>query len=349
MTSQTFICLANSYKHTNRCIVGVKVIYHNESNTFDVIRDSNGNPVWFRPINRSTEAGAVPNDEALKISILDVVKAHDAEPHPEGAQKENSYYSSFATVGSIPFSVKDLDIFLDKTHSSLFGNRGVAVHPDKYGELDYSALFIKCTEVEFYLKDRTNIERIPQPRAKFKFKGIDYDLPITDPIFRQAIHNDIEKANSYPSYYFTISLGVENEGWHSKLIACVIPIPQEANETDHHNQQINYNWRLPKNDTKTDSKRLSFELFQQGLTIEEIAEKRNMVPGTISHHLITYVESGELNIRRLVSNDKILKVVQYRLAHPEEEKLKPYFEAFNEEISYDELRWILAALNSGQI
>ena len=345
MTSQTFICLANSYKHSNRCIVGVKVVFNPELNTYDVVRDSNDNPVWFRPINRQTEAGAIPNIEAHKISILDIVTADDVEHHPEGAQKENYYYNSLTKNGNIPFSVKELDKFVDKSHYTLFGNRGVAVHPDKYDDLGYSALLIKCTDVEFYLKDRTQMDRIPQPRAKFKYNNTEYDLPITDPIFRQAINNDLENANSFPGFYFTLSLGVENEGWHSKLIACVIPIPQETQSTDQQNHQINSNWRLPKNDTK----RLSFELIQKGLTIEEVAEKRDLTPGTVCNHLIPFIETGELNIRNLVSNDKIIKVVQYRLTHPDEDKLKPYFEAFNEEIQYHEIRWILSALNSGQI
>lgn len=339
--SQTFICLANSYKHGNRCIVGVKIAFYPELDTFDVLKDERNNPIWFRPINRLTDAGSVPNAEAQKINILDVVKAHEIEHHPEGAQKENYYYSNLMKIGSIPLTIDNLDRFIDKTHKYLFGNRGIAVHPDKYNELDYSAIFIKCTDVQFYIKDRTQIDRIPQPRAIFKYNDIEYDLPITDPLFRQEVCDDLEKANSYNSYYFTISLGVENEGWHYKLIACVIPSPAIIQANDKNVSHFSFNSKH----LKKDSCSITFDLFQQGLSIEQIAEKRNLAPGTIGTHLLSYIESGEIDIRQLVSDVKISRVLDYQRRHPEETKLKPYFEAFNEEISYTEIKWILASSN----
>ena len=221
---KTFICLANSYKHGNRCIVGVEIEFYPDSNTFVVKRDAFGNPVWFRPINRTTESGAIPNDEALSVSILDVVKAHEVEPHPEGAQQENHYYQSLTKLSSIANNVEELDKFVDRAHRTLFGNKGCAVHPDKYKELNYSAIFIKSSEVMFYLKDRTQYDKEPQPRCKLNFKGNEYDLPVTDPVFRQIIVSELDKSNTYTDYYITLSLGVEHDDWHSKLIACVIPV-----------------------------------------------------------------------------------------------------------------------------
>lgn len=64
---------------------------------------------------------------------------------------------------------------------------------------------------------------------------------------------------------------------------------------------------------------------------------------------MSFIESGNLNIRRLVSASKISRVVSYKRTHPEEDKLRPYFEAFNEEISFMEIKWILAAITSGHI
>ncbi len=221
---KTFICLGNSYKHGNRCIAGVEIELHPEQKTYSVIRDENGNPIWIRPINRYTEAGAIPNIEAAGISICDIVKACDVEHHPEGAQKENYYYSRLLRVSKMTNSTNNLDCLVDGYHRYLFGNRGVAVHPDNYVNLDYSLMMVKCTSIEFYMKNRSQWEKDPQPRGKLTVNGNEYDLPVTDPVFRKLIQDDQDKANSYSIYYITLSLGVEHDEWHSKLIAGIIPM-----------------------------------------------------------------------------------------------------------------------------
>lgn len=342
---KTFICLANSYKHGNRCIAGVEIELYPQRSSYSVKRDSNGNPLWFRPIHRWAEAGAVPNAEAQDISVMDIVKAYQVDPCPEGAQKENYYYSRLEKVSRMSNKTQNLDRLADRTHSVLFGNRGAAVHPDRYEYLDYSVLLIKCSTVEFYQKDRSEWNKEPQPRGRIMHNGTEYDLPVTDPVFRQVIQNDIEKANSYVDYYITLSLGVEHDEWHSKLIACVIPIAR-ATQTNVPLSQHKTEHSATSGD---DSQRVSFNLFQQGFSIEQIAAKRGLVPGTVSAHLTRFVESGELDVRRLVSNDKIGRVVRYKREHPNEDKLKPYFDAFNGDITYTEIRWVLAAISSGLI
>src|SRR5690606_25767728 len=64
---------------------------------------------------------------------------------------------------------------------------------------------------------------------------------------------------------------------------------------------------------KGDSQLISYNLFKSGLTIEEIAEKRNMVTGTILGHLEQYVESGELDGTQFVQ-DKHVDMIQSAIA-----------------------------------
>lgn len=342
---KTFICLANSYKHGNRCIAGVEIELYPQRNSYSVKRDTNGNPIWFRPIHRIAEAGAIPNSEAQNIVVLDIVKASQVEPCPDGAQTENYYYRRLEKLSRVSRKAQNLDGLIDNTHNLLFGNRGAAVPPDRFVNLDYSVLLIKSSQVEFYMKDRTEWNKEPQPRGKVTYNGTEYDLPVTDPVFRQVIQNDIEKANSYADYYITLSLGVEHDDWHSKLIACVIPIAGASQATTARPQYVPRNSVPPKED----SQQITFNLFQQGYSIEQIAERRGLVSGTVGSHLTRFIESGELDIRRLVSDEKIRRVVHYKRTHPDEDKLKPYFDAFNEEISYTEIRWILAAISSGRL
>lgn len=351
-----FICLANSYKHGNRCIAGIEIDLYPQQNTYSVKRDANGNPIWFRPIHRTAEAGAIPNTEALGISVLDIVKAQQVQPCPDGAQKENYYYSRLEKLSRVTKNNQNLDGFVDMTHNLIFGNRGAAVPPDGFCNLDYSVLLIKCSQVEFYMKDRSQWEEKPQPRGKLTYNGTEYDLPVTDPIFRQTVQNDLQTANSFVDYYITLSLGVEHDEWHSKLIACVIPINQVYNAYSTPEQTTSQTEILQTAQSRSqsanrreDSSRISFNLFRQGLSIDEIAQRRGIVPGTVGSHLLVFIKTGELNIRHLVSNDKIVRVQNYKRSHPEEDKLRPYFEAFNEEISFNEIKWILAAIESGQL
>ncbi|MBP5323552.1 MAG: helix-turn-helix domain-containing protein [Bacteroidaceae bacterium] len=333
-----FICLGNSYKHGNRCLAGIEVEF--DYNKYVVKRDPDGKPIWFRPINRNAEAGAIPNTEALDFEVFDIVKACHIQPCPEGAQRENYYYNSLVKVSHMAKTIQNLDKLIDSTHSTLFGNRGAAVPPDKYNALDYSLILIKCSDIKFYEKDRSEWNKEPQPRGKLKYNSVKYDLPVTDPLFRQVIQNDLTKANSYDNYYLTLSLGVEHEEWHSKLIAGVIPVVGASPTMVCLPQQNIYYKRPPKEDSAT----VTFNLFQKGMSIDQIAAKRGFSPDTISTHLTRFIESGELDIRRLVSDEKIKRVAGYRRRHPEEDKLKPFFDAFNGEIPYTEIRWILAAI-----
>lgn len=342
---KTFICLANSYKHGNRCIAGVEIELYPQQNSYVVKRDANGNPIWFRPIHRTVKAGAIPNAEAHSISVLDIVKAHQVEPCPDGAQKENYFYSRLEKLSRVSRKAQILDGLIDNTHNLLFGNRGAAVPPDRFDNLDYSVLLIKSSQVEFYMKDRTEWNKEPQPRGKVTYNGTEYDLPVTDPIFRQVTQNDLEKANTYADYYITLSLGVEHDDWHSKLIACVIPFAGATQATTAPPQYVPGN-SAPK---KEDSQQVSFNLFKQGYSIEQIAERRGLVPSTVGSHLTRFIESGELDIRCLVSDEKIRRVAHYKQTNPSEDKLKTYFDAFNEEITYAEIRWVLAAISSGRL
>ena len=61
-------------------------------------------------------------------------------------------------------------------------------------------------------------------RVRFTYKGVSYDLPVTDPESCEEADSDGDTLNGYENYYLTLSLGVEYEGWHSKLVANVIPM-----------------------------------------------------------------------------------------------------------------------------
>ena len=88
----------------------------------------------------------------------------------------------------------------------------------------------------------------------------------------------------------------------------------------------------------------SYWLYNQGNSVEQIAEKRGLNPTTIEGHLARYVASGDLDVHEFVDADTLEKVEAYCEKHPEEKALKPIFEHFDAKISYGVLRMAIAAI-----
>lgn len=95
---------------------------------------------------------------------------------------------------------------------------------------------------------------------------------------------------------------------------------------------------------KLNTSEYSYWLYNQGNTVEQIAEKRKLNPVTIEGHLARYVASGDLDVHEFVDGDTLRKVEAYCMEHPEEKALKPIFEHFDAKIPYGVLRMAIAAI-----
>ena len=102
----------------------------------------------------------------------------------------------------------------------------------------------------------------------------------------------------------------------------------------------------PRDDTgkKLSTFECSYRLYNQGNTVEQIAEKRKLNPVTIEGHLARYVASGDIDVHEFVDGDTLKKVEAYCMEHPEEKALKPIFEHFDAKIPYGVLRMAIAAI-----
>lgn len=102
----------------------------------------------------------------------------------------------------------------------------------------------------------------------------------------------------------------------------------------------------PRDDTgkKLSTFECSYRLYNQGNTIEQIAEKRGLNQSTIEGHLARYVASGDIDVHEFVDGDTLKKVEAYCMEHPEEKALKPIFEHFDAKIPYNVLRMAIAAI-----
>ncbi|OEK02060.1 hypothetical protein BFP97_11240 [Roseivirga sp. 4D4] len=64
-----------------------------------------------------------------------------------------------------------------------------------------------------------------------------------------------------------------------------------------------------KKKDKTPTAEISFNLFKEGKTIEEIAEVRSLVPATIEGHLSQYVETGDIDPYDIVEKEKFNNIL----------------------------------------
>jgi len=89
----------------------------------------------------------------------------------------------------------------------------------------------------------------------------------------------------------------------------------------------------------------SISLFREGLSVSEIARKRGLVESTVGGHLAEGIESGRIpkNARgRLIDDETYERVVSTYQAIGLPDKLRPIFEALNEEIDFQAIRIALA-------
>lgn len=94
-----------------------------------------------------------------------------------------------------------------------------------------------------------------------------------------------------------------------------------------------------KQNQKTPTQDQTYVLFQEGLSVAEIAVQRNLKEDTIYGHLMKKHQEGEnIDIEKYIAKDEINAIKEAKLKFPEEEGLKPYFEFFEEKMPYWKIR-----------
>lgn len=214
-----FVCLANSKKHTERCVAGIELI--SDKDRYSIVRDRQ-NPHWIRTVSER-EHGEVSVELAGHLNLLDIVEFEAIRDVPKGYQSENILYDEhfgFNVISKIHPSVNVLDKFVSQNYSTLFLNRGKAVPADRIDELNHSLVFIKPKDVNIFTGQSATGHT--QVRSSFVYNNSSYDFPVTDIDFLREFSLRPDSFLNLPNYYFTISLGLEFQNWHTKLIAGVI-------------------------------------------------------------------------------------------------------------------------------
>jgi hypothetical protein len=92
---------------------------------------------------------------------------------------------------------------------------------------------------------------------------------------------------------------------------------------------------------KINTKLISLDLFEKGMSISQIAKKRELASSTIEGHLVHFVETGRLDIDQLVSPEK-QKKIEKKLGQMQGKRLGEIKQAFGDEISYGEIKMMQA-------
>ena len=93
----------------------------------------------------------------------------------------------------------------------------------------------------------------------------------------------------------------------------------------------------------------TLEMLQSGLTVEEIAGKRNLGVSTITSHLAKLYSDGHpIDLSIYVTKEEISKIAEAKIKLESPNALKPYFDYFEEQIAYDKIRIGLAMIEKAQ-
>lgn len=96
---------------------------------------------------------------------------------------------------------------------------------------------------------------------------------------------------------------------------------------------------------KGQTQRLSLEMFRQGKTIEEIASVRSLTVSTIGGHLSRFVANGELEILKLITEEKLELITSY-FRNAESASLSEALAALGNKVSYWEMKMVLGYLQN---
>lgn len=98
---------------------------------------------------------------------------------------------------------------------------------------------------------------------------------------------------------------------------------------------------------KVDTKTQTLALFQQGLSVEEIAKQRSLTTTTIESHLSSYVASGEVDINRFVSQSHQKMIAGAIRSFHKAYTLSEVKSLLPDDYTFGEIRMVQAWLESG--
>ncbi|MFZ2341207.1 MAG: helix-turn-helix domain-containing protein [Bacteroidales bacterium] len=94
---------------------------------------------------------------------------------------------------------------------------------------------------------------------------------------------------------------------------------------------------------KEETKKISYSLFREGKTIQQIAEERGLSVTTIEGHLAYYVGRGEIPVGEFVSQE-IADLIAGHFEGTDEFRIGPVKEALGDKVSWSDIRFVASHL-----
>jgi len=96
---------------------------------------------------------------------------------------------------------------------------------------------------------------------------------------------------------------------------------------------------------KGDTYKKTYDLYKEGLSIDDIAKKRELSTTTIFSHIAKlYTEGKDIDINQFITSQEIVQVKAAKEKLDNPETLKPYFEYFEEKMEYFKIRLALTII-----
>ncbi len=204
--------------------------------------------------------------------------------------------------------------------------RGAAIVEDEALDAESAGLFQHLRQLRKQLAD----EQAVPPYVVFSdasLRAMAKQRPVSLSVFDRIPGVGRRKLEQYGQQFTdTIRTYCREEGLETNVVAEIVA-------------------RAPVADAPTISSStqlITLDLFNQGLSVEQIAEQRLLKATTIQSHLAELLERGEaIDLDRLVSPER-QAIIGEALEKHGSSALKPVYEALQEQYSYGELRLIRA-------
>lgn len=221
--TKKIVCLANSRKHSGRCVAGKEVLVK-------------GYGDWIRPVSARPSAEISEEEERYEdgttADVLDVIKIPVIGATPTLHQSENCVIDAdYYWVKKGQISWPDLKQLVDQpkplwiNNDSTYYGLNDRVKVELAAKLKNSLMLIEPEDLT--IKVLTEGKEFGNPRrrvrAEFTHVGTKYSLIVTDPVAEKALLAKPNADYKMKNTYLCISLGeAHNDGSCYKLVATVL-------------------------------------------------------------------------------------------------------------------------------
>ena len=100
--------------------------------------------------------------------------------------------------------------------------------------------------------------------------------------------------------------------------------------------------RTKRNANGDDTYSITLRMFRGEMSVEEIAEERELSPNTIETHLVRFIPTGEVKLTEIVPEEKIEPIREAIFEMNAEQGITPIKEFLGDDYSYGEIRAVIA-------